>query len=128
MTCKGTKNDKKTQNTGRRDLFPAAFTKESRKEKRKIFSSTSTGHIGYGRLSSNHLVSGDGKKLIFSSHFYDQVKIIATNCICQASPFSKDNMYYSREKTYSKTVKGIIAKDLEDVGKKAFPRKEPLWS
>lgn len=31
-------------------------------------------------------------------------------------------MYYSRKK-YSKTVEGIIAKDLEDVGKKAFPRR-----
>lgn len=33
-------------------------------------------------------------------------------------------MYYSKKKAYSKTVKGIIAKDLEDVGKKAFPGRE----
>lgn len=74
--------------------------------------------------SSKHLVSGDGKKLILSSHFYDLVKIIATNCNCQASPFSRDNMYYSKRKAYNKTVKGNIAKDLEDVGKKAFPGRE----
>lgn len=80
----------------------------------------------YGRLSSKHLVSRDSKKLIFSSHFYHHVKIIATNCNCQASPFSRDNRYYSREKAYSKTVKGIIAKDLEDVSKKALPRRATL--
>lgn len=33
-------------------------------------------------------------------------------------------MYYSRKKAYSKTVKGIITKDLKDVDKKAFPGRE----
>jgi len=72
-------------------------------------------NTGQGRFSSEQLVSGDDKKLIILPTSMISWRLLATNCNCQASTSPRDSMYYSRTKVYSITVKGITARDLEDI-------------
>lgn len=49
-------------------------------------------------------------------------KLLPQTATAKPHLFSRDKMYYSRKNSYSKTVKGITAEDLEDVSKEAFLR------
>lgn len=110
MTCKSTKNYKKTQDSSRKGSSPEAFRKESKKETHMIFS-IYLHRVTLGRRdSSEQLLSGEYKKLILPSHFCDLIEIICHKLQLSSLTFpkrqyvllQKNGVQYNCQRNYCK--------------------------